>query len=442
MTNPTPAPRDSAEAGAVRTIRSLVEAKDLRAAKQQLRQLENRTDDATWAMIVEIANTLRFKTHPVAVTKLRKLWRDNEQFRPLIEACVPKSGEHQYIPEPTPAHSDNGPIVPRADKVRREIDPDKRIAPDRRHHTPHTKIIDDYEKALTRGEREDPGVERAELIVDRHDYDTDALTEAHTTLCVSCRLERAAIDHHTERVHAGHGDDGLCGECRSHGRTGLPELALGHTLTDQVHGRLEFLAEHFQTNNRGIFRQEWRYAHPKERPIISAWVKDHTTPEPQREKSTRGGETTNLNGWCENCEEYRQLAPRRAGAGGNSGKLCFDCDPHYQRPGFQAGDVEAVHNRYSEQLGGGTSIEASGPQRASDKEQRRTANHESRTRHVAAPAEMSGVTAKSDNSAPSLEHRRKLIESAREKARTAAQERRRAMARQPATAARTRVVRR
>ncbi|MFJ4649683.1 hypothetical protein ACIP5Y_00250 [Nocardia sp. NPDC088792] len=436
----TPAPRDTTEATAVRAIRALVEAKDLRAAKQQLRQLENRTDDATWAMIVEIANTLRFKTETVAVTKLRNLWRNNEQFRPLIEACVPKPGEHQYIPQPKPARSNNGPIVPRADKVRQDIDPNKRIAPDKRRRGPDTKIIDDYEKALTRGERDDPGAARAELIIDRHDYDLDAITGVPTTLCVSCRLERAAIDRHTERVHAGHGDDGLCGECRSLGRPGLPELAPGHTLTDRIHARLDFLAEHFPTSNRGIYRQEWRHATAHERPIISAWVKDHTHPEPEQPRTAPVTEKADLNGWCENCQEYRQLTPERPGAGKLSGKLCLDCDPHYQRPGFQAGDIEAIHNRYAEEIDG--AVYTPGQQRSSDEGPRRLVTEESRTRQQPAPTEHGGVSAKSETTVPLNEHRRRLVESAREKARSVSQQRRRTMARQPATTARTRIVRR
>ncbi|APA96719.1 hypothetical protein NS506_02657 [Nocardia seriolae] len=432
----TPAPTAPDEA--IRAIRTLVEAQDLREAKARLRQLQAATDDATWAMIVEIANTLRFKTHAVAVAKLRNLWRHNEQFRPLIEACVPKSTEHQYIPEPPSFRPDDGPITPPASEVRRAVDPDKLIAPEKRKRNPNTKIIDDYEKALTKDERDDPGVPRAEPIIDRHDYDIDAITEVSTTLCVSCRLERAAIDRHTEREKAGLGDDGLCGECRSLGRTGLPELSPGHTLTDQIHTRLDYLAEQFQTRDRGIFRQEWRYADRNARPIISSWVKAHTNPDPVRDTVERRPKGANLNGWCESCGEYRQLSPAHAGAGKRSGELCFDCDPYYQQPGIQAGSIESRHSRYTEEIRSTRS--APETRSSSDKAQNPNPAAPGAQQQQIQP-EHNSAASKPEASAPSLEHRRKLIETARDKARAAAQERRRAMARRPTSTAPTRTIR-
>ncbi|MCU1642979.1 MAG: hypothetical protein JWN03_3254 [Nocardia sp.] len=434
MSNPTPAPSDPAEANAIHAIRSLVEAKDLRAAKQQLRQLQATTDDATWAMVVEIANTLRFKTHTVAVTKLRNLWRNNEQFRPLIEACAPKAGEHQHIPEPPSVRADNGPIVARASEVRQDIDPDKRVAPKDRRRNPNKKIIEDYEDSLAKDERDDPGIAREEPIVGRRDYEAEALTHVPTTLCVSCRLERAAVDRHTDRVRGGLGDDGLCGECRSLGRPGLPELSPGHTVTDQVHARLDFVAEHFPTGDRGIFRQEWRYADESARPIISAWVKDHTSPDPDRRTTVRANQTPDLNGWCEGCSEYRQLAP-----GSGSKRLCFDCDRRYQRSAVHPGSVEPAHRKYGEEV-----RSASGESRthgSSDGAQSSDVANESGTRQGPASAERGGSATKPEASVPSVDHRRKLVESAREKARAAAQERRRGMTRQPTAVARPRTLR-
>ncbi|WP_405132961.1 hypothetical protein [Nocardia sp. NBC_01388] len=431
MSTPTPPLGNPAEADAIRTIRTLVEAQDLRAAKAQLRQLQAGTDDATWAMIVEIANTLRFKTPTVAVTKLRNLWRHNEQFRPLIEACVPKSGERQYIPEPPPVRAETGPIVPRASKVSRDIDPDKRVAPENRRRSPRTKIIEDYEDSLDKNERDDPGVPREAPIIGRRDYDVEALTHVPTTLCVSCRLERAAIDRHTERAQAGRGDDGLCGECRSLGRSGLPELEPGHTLTDQLQVRLEYLAEHFPTDGRGIFRQEWRYADRHAQPIISAWVQTHTNPDPPRTPTPAPAVSGSFNDWCERCGEYRYMADRY-------NKLCIDCDPRNKQPAFQAGGIEAQHRRYAQEISGAR--QESGARPSSDTAQTKPTAEESRTRaRASSPAESNDVAAKPDASVPSPDRRRKLIESAREKARATAQERRRAISRQPKTAARTRL---
>ncbi|WP_280391944.1 hypothetical protein, partial [Nocardia brasiliensis] len=106
---------------AIQAIRTLVDARDIRAAKQQLRRSQVHFDDPTWAMVGEIANTLRYKTHDVAITKLRKLWRDNEQHRALIEACAPKTDDRQYIPDNQSAagRQTEGPRRPSGRVVRR-----------------------------------------------------------------------------------------------------------------------------------------------------------------------------------------------------------------------------------------------------------------------------------------------------------------------------------
>ncbi|MFI1919325.1 hypothetical protein [Nocardia sp. NPDC020380] len=440
MSHPTtPQHSDASWAESIHAIRTLVQAQDLRAAKQQLRQLQTTADDETWAMVVEIANTLRFKTQPVALTKLRKLWRDNESFRPLIEACVPKTGEHQYIPQPQWQAPGSAPenATTWASKVRQRVDPNKRVEPNQRARTPNSKIIDDYEKTLATDERSDPGTPRPEPIIDRHDYDIDAITEVATTLCVSCRLERAAIDRHSERVRIGLGDDGLCGECRSLGRVGLPELSPGHSLADQTHTRLEFLAEHFPTQGRGIFRQEWRYADRQTRPIISAWVRDHTTADPQKE-ATRKVEKNDLNGWCENCGEYRQLVPKHARSV-RSKELCLDCEPRYQQSGIPAGSIEARHTRYAQEIG--DTREVSDPPRTSPKQRPIQSTKEVDAQQKTRRSASGRTNDLAGGDAERAESRRKLVESAREKARAAAQERRRTIGRRPAAGIRTRTIR-
>ncbi|WP_157777513.1 hypothetical protein [Nocardia terpenica] len=287
----SPAP-DHDTAAAIEAIRTLVQAQNLRDAKQELRGLQARTDDQTWLIITEIANTLRFKTHAAALAKLRNLWYRNEPHRAIIEACVPKPREGQYIPkmisEGRPSPRENRPL-------------------------PGT-VGEAYEDELAKGERDDPGTLRPELIVDRHDYDENAVSEVRGPLCVSCRTERAAIDRWTTRSLAGHGDDGLCGECRSLGRPGIPELPLGHSYIQAVHARLEFLAETFQTRARGIFRQEWRYADAEARVVIERWVSKHTAePAPP----TSPVELIELNGTCQKCGDWRQLRD----------ELCVECHP-------------------------------------------------------------------------------------------------------------------
>ncbi|MQY18963.1 hypothetical protein [Nocardia macrotermitis] len=292
MATPPPDP-STTTAEAITAIRTLVQAQNLRQAKYQLRQLEKGIDDQTWLIITEIAHTLRFKTHDAALGKLRNLWYRNETHRALIEACVPKKDEGQHIRQPAREPR------PTPDEIR-----------------PHAGTVTEaYEDNLGKSEREDPGTERKELIVDRRDYDLDAVDRGHIGLCVSCRLERYAIDRYTGQIQSGHGDDGLCSECRSLGRPGVPELPLEHTYRDSIEARMTFLAESFNTHGRALFRQEWDYASHKARPIIEAWVKSHTTPEPPPKQLLI--DTKSLNGECAKCNEWRQLRDQ----------LCVDCHP-------------------------------------------------------------------------------------------------------------------
>ncbi len=306
-----------AAGAAIQAIRDLVDARDIRAAKQELRRTRTGLDDHTWAMIGEIANTLRYKTHDVAVTKLRKLWRDNEQYRGLIEACVPKTDGHQYVPDSPPlAGRRHEPRRPRPGRVTRRIDPSRRTDPRQRTNDSRgTGQIESYETQLTHKDREDPGTPRDELIVDRRDYDRDAAAAVTEQLCVSCRLERACIDRWTGQITTGHGDDGLCGTCREDGRQGIPELPLGHTRAEAIQARLDTIAANFDTHAPALFRHEWRFGNPLARSATRTWVEQHNPGPPVRRTVTT--ELTDLNGECEKCSGWRQLRD----------DLCVDCHP-------------------------------------------------------------------------------------------------------------------
>ncbi|RJO67948.1 hypothetical protein D5S18_34165 [Nocardia panacis] len=295
---------------AIQAIRELVEAQNMRAAKNQIRNLQSRLDDQTWLMVTEIANTLRFKTQPAAVARLRSLWRTNETHRALIAACVPKPGENQHLPDLVRQRK------PHPDEIRPKAG----------------NIIESYEDDLDKSERDDPGTPRPELIVDRRDYDENILDEVRFGLCVSCRLERAAIDRHTDREIAGRGDDGLCGECRSLGRPGIPELPVGHDRSQAIEARLDFLTEHYDTRSPGLFRQEWRHADRDARSVITEWVKDHVEvgAEPPAQ---RGVVVAESNAECEKCRDRRQL---RDG-------LCVDCHPAFAGRPTPAGSIERRH---------------------------------------------------------------------------------------------------
>jgi len=314
----TPIPQQDT-ATAVEVIRTLVQAQNIREAKNELRQLKSAIDDPTWLLLTEIANTLRFKTHDTAVAKLRNLWQRNEPYRDIIEACVPKQGEGQYI---------------------RKAARQKRPPPDEVRPKPGN-LTESYEDDLGKTERDDPGTPRPKPITDRHDYDIDAALEVRSGLCVSCRLERAEMDTLTGRVLTGHGDDGLCYDCRDSGRAGIPELPLGHVPVDAVLARLDFLADSFGTKDRGIYRQEWRNSLlPAEKGIIGHWVKAqtsaaneaasvvetptvavmaHTEPDQQAGPVAETPTVDDPNGDCAKCGEWRQLRDT----------LCHDCHPKF-----------------------------------------------------------------------------------------------------------------
>ncbi|MEV6558296.1 hypothetical protein AB0M22_21465 [Nocardia sp. NPDC051756] len=304
----------NAASEAIQAIRVLIDARDLRAAKQELRRTRTGFDDDTWALVGEIANTLRYKTHDVALTKLRKLWRDNEQHRALIEACVPKTDQHQYIPDTQPAATRRSdPSWRRPGRVARRVDETKRTDPRQRTGSGGTTRVDAYEDQLTTEERKEPGTPRSELIVDRRDYDRDAAAEVTEPLCVSCRLERACIDRWSGQITTGHGDDGLCGTCREEGRPGIPRLPLGHSHSQAIRARLDTIATNFDSHNPELFRHEWRYGDRLTKSVTEAWVKQHNPNGVVRQTATT--KSIDFNGECTECGDWRQLRD----------DLCVDC---------------------------------------------------------------------------------------------------------------------
>ncbi|MEV6276666.1 hypothetical protein [Nocardia sp. NPDC051832] len=308
----------SADAGAqtIATIRALINAQKFSAAKQQLRHVQSRVDEPTWAMIVEIATTLRFKTHELALKNLRTLWANNEPYRPLIEACVPKTDDHQHVPETELAPVKSATAYRLAAPV---------------------NSAEAYDDELGKDERSDPGTLRAELIVDRRDYDEDAAAKVRFGLCVSCRLERAGMDHLTPRLVAGRGDDGLCGPCREDGRPCVPELPVGHSIRTAVAARMQYLAEHHPSPGLGIYRQEWRTAAtPQARDAITSWVKAQGHKPALPSGSSSDPESADLNGRCVSCGENRQVRTKHDPTTDRDLNYCVD---HY--PGLDGKPVAA-----------------------------------------------------------------------------------------------------
>ncbi|WP_433662704.1 hypothetical protein ACQPW1_11475 [Nocardia sp. CA-128927] len=171
--------------------------------------------------------------------------------------------------------------------------------------------------------------------------------------CVGCRLERAALDNSTspyglpynERIRTGRGDDGLCNPCRIDGMTGIRELPLEHSRIDAINARCEFIAEHSGPAARNILRQESRLCREMGDigyRAIETWVRNHpelpqTPKQPKpRSASTAGREPTSAsNGWCEGCDEFRQVTDGQ----------CLDCRPASTAPPSRLLKTGEVRNR-------------------------------------------------------------------------------------------------
>jgi hypothetical protein len=314
----------------------LVKEGDNRRAKREMRELLNVADGASLALISRCASTLEHFPHRIAVEKLRNAWRRtaDEDQRALIVACAPEQDNGQYRPETEPAapsrYGRDNYRAPR--NSRRSYDPTRRKAQ-------RTQRQARQEAAAVRYFSERGGVAEGQQLKDRDDraqdvqvyasgldYDKAGVPDTRGLPCVACWLERAAADVATDRVRAGHGDDGLCGDCRESGRPGIPELPAGHTRAEAIEARCAFIAERAGTSARGILRREWkRYADPRERATVAAWVQAHPLPEPAAPSEPPAEETASaetaapvtaaVDGACEQCRGIRQV---RHG-------LCLDC---------------------------------------------------------------------------------------------------------------------
>lgn len=97
----------------------------------------------------------------------------------------------------------------------------------------------------------------------------------HSTPCLRCWFPRPTTE--PNRSH----DDGLCPVCRRTGKRGINPLPDQHTRADRIAARLAFIAEHHPAHRVArLHRQEWRRAHPTDRPTIEQWVTQHPTPQP------------------------------------------------------------------------------------------------------------------------------------------------------------------
>ncbi|MFI6029452.1 hypothetical protein [Amycolatopsis magusensis] len=243
-------------------------------------------------MIARVADVLENRPR-TAVDILRHWWASapSDADRAIIAACAPKNGEQRRRPQ-----SDTG-RAPRWNGRNNYQAPSTVRTEQRAELRRRRKSRQEQNDAAAfrRYQAERAGVAEGEQIPDRDDatraeqvyasgfdYDRAALYSTDVAFrCLSCSINRGRYDLDRARMSAGHGDDGLCAECRESGRPGIPELPAGHTLADAVTARCSFIwAERGTVAARVALRAEWRQAPaPAVRAAIADYVSAHLSAE-------------------------------------------------------------------------------------------------------------------------------------------------------------------
>ncbi|HET6285777.1 MAG TPA: hypothetical protein VFG15_03370 [Amycolatopsis sp.] len=218
------------------------------AAKAVGKLLLDVADPHELALVQRIATLLADRPR-TAVAYLRRWWsyaseRGMYAEAAIIAACAPKKDENRKFPQANDDHAPRAYQAPSAVRTRRQDAADLRTRRKARQDAADLAALDKYRgerggvaegtQLATREDRE----EQAKPYASGFDYDNAALYGTTVPLrCISCTISRERYDLHHDRIKAGHGDDGLCGECRERNRPGIPELTEGHSLEEAIAAR-------------------------------------------------------------------------------------------------------------------------------------------------------------------------------------------------------------
>ena len=300
-------------------IATLVGAGKMKAATYAAKSLLATADPAHLAILVKCAEILTDYPHKAALGHLRNGWLRTEdpQARELIAACAAQPNTNQYIPESDPRPAPN-PHYRRPGKLNVTKRPDlikgqprgKRALKTRQAMSkfdPATATAHEIEQQRRRenwlARRARQAVTRDGLVYGayaqdragveddprRHDdpdavpyasgnldYDKNATRPLRGTYCVYCLLERDSASQNTHGIRADGtrraSDDGLCERCREMQRPGMIELAEGHTLSEAVMTRCQFIADHHPGQARAYILKEQQRAHPEIRVFVSKYL--------------------------------------------------------------------------------------------------------------------------------------------------------------------------
>lgn len=302
-------------------LSALVSSGDIPAARKLGRKLINQADTHDLWLIAKVANVLEERPR-TAVDILRHWWSTapTDTDRAIIAACAPKDGAQRH-----PAKPATNRTIRRSNHRPRPVSTEQRNDVRRRRRTRQEQAD---AAAMARYQAERAGQAEGSQIPDRDeaaqaeqvyasgfDYDSAALYGTTESRCLSCSIGRERYDLDRTRLQAGHGDDGLCAECREIGRPGIPELPAGHTYLENIAARCAFIrAELGDAAARVVLRTEWQRTR---RLGVRAAIADYVTAY-LPEKVTAPALPV-----CELCEST--LTPRDMRNPTTDGSRCTDC---------------------------------------------------------------------------------------------------------------------
>ncbi|GLZ28129.1 hypothetical protein Lesp02_03190 [Lentzea sp. NBRC 105346] len=285
MTNPV------AVSEILEMIELALDVEDHHYALELAGEIIDHADPDTLGLLTEIAET--FQTYPkIAPVKLGETWkRSTAEDREIIATCVEIRRERQHSPSPESESATKPEVVLRADvhtpspreadelwtgrptdtarcdKVRRKFSAEARRDP----RPPKTEAEKRADKVFASYRRFRAGVDdyavRETPPGYELDYDDAAIPPLRGLACVQCFSERTPQDH--DQRH----DDGLCTECRSLNRPGLPSLHADPYRDEVIANRCSFIAATYRRSTaHAIFRREWYGYSPADHVDYVDWV--------------------------------------------------------------------------------------------------------------------------------------------------------------------------
>ncbi len=271
-----PAPPDSRFG----RIGGLVASGELGAARRDTRNLLDQLADDERDILATVLDTLENYPYPIALQRLRALWRAQPQHRALITTVVPADDPGIYHPHtPSSDRVERGLRVPR--RHRRDTAPrdDRRWTDHARRRTDSTApepesgaVTEYFADRLGIDDQPEHASPSAGYALD---YDRAAIPGLRGTPCVSCWIERPTADQHQPGRHS---DDGLCTDCRDADAPAIAELPEAHTRGDWIAARATYIRLHHARAATKLLRDWWRNADPETRTVLADWVRDHPEP--------------------------------------------------------------------------------------------------------------------------------------------------------------------